>query len=279
MVISFFCNLSANASPKHLLSRICYQITRRYEEQSLKKLEPESCPCRNQDEISFKTNYSSISDLDPHNDFCHRKQVCDSDPNLCKTPDSVLQELSSSIRKVDVSLSELEEFLATLLTQLPSTKRPLVLILSGLDQLENNFGAQVIGIFPSVLPDAVKLVVTVSSNRTGLLQAIQLHYTQRGTLPRSESDDNSEEQTGYACIQLRSPDRKQCVKLLESLLNSSGRKVTSGQQALVNQALTSCCLPLYARLLHAHTSLWHSGMAETEITCSYRNRLSIVVFK
>uniref|UniRef100_A0A3Q2NV95 NWD1/2-like winged helix-turn-helix domain-containing protein n=1 Tax=Fundulus heteroclitus TaxID=8078 RepID=A0A3Q2NV95_FUNHE len=160
-----------------------------------------------------------------------------------------LKEISIFLNtiEVDVSLSELEERLASLLAHLPSTKHPLVLILDGLDQLDNNVVAQIISGLPSPLPDAVKLVVTVSSNRGGLLQAIKL-----------------EEETGYACIQLQSGDRKQCAKLLESLLRTSGRKVTSGQQALVNRALTSCCLPLYARLLHAHTSLWHSDSDVTE---------------
>uniref|UniRef100_A0A3B3V233 Uncharacterized protein n=1 Tax=Poecilia latipinna TaxID=48699 RepID=A0A3B3V233_9TELE len=120
--------------------------------------------------------------------------------------------------------------LVSILTQLPSAKHPLILILDGLDQLENNVGAQIISSIPSPLPDAVKLIVT----------------------------------TGCASVQLQSADRKQCAKLLESLLNSSGRKVTSGQQALVNQALTSCSLPLYVRLLHAHTSLWHSDSDVTE---------------
>ncbi|KAM4742705.1 NACHT and WD repeat domain-containing protein 2 [Anableps anableps] len=264
VVISCFCSLSVNTSPKHLLSSICHQIAHRYEEQSLRKLEPEYCLCRNPNECSCKTNNSSVSVLDPHNDCCNGKQVCDTDPNFCKTPDSGPQELNSSIITVDVSLSELEERLASLLIQLPSTKHPLVLILDGLDQLENNFGAQIISSIPSPLPVAVKLIVTVSSNRTGLLQAIKLHYPQQGCPPHSASDGDSEEQTGYACIQLQSEDRKQCVRLLESLLISSGRKVTSGQQALVNQALTSCCLPLYARLLHAHTSLWHSDSDVTE---------------
>ncbi|XP_023206510.1 NACHT and WD repeat domain-containing protein 2-like isoform X3 [Xiphophorus maculatus] len=256
VVISCFCNLSFSTSPKHLLSSICHQIAHKYEEQSLSQPQPESWPCKNPNECSCKTNYTSISAVDPHNDCHHGKQICDSDPGFCETPDS--QGLDSSVIKVDVSLSELEEHLVFILTQLPSAKHPLVLILDGLDQLENNVGAQIISSIPSPLPDAVKLIITVSSSRTGLLQAIKLHYPQQGSRSSSASDDDSEEQSGCASIQLQSEDRKQCAKLLESLLNSSGRKVTSGQQVLVNQALTSCSLPLYVRLLHAHTSLWHS---------------------
>ncbi|MEQ2202532.1 hypothetical protein XENOCAPTIV_005397, partial [Xenoophorus captivus] len=255
---------------------LCHQIAHRYEEQWLTKLEPESCLCRNPDECSCNINCSSVSVLDPHNDSCHGERVCDGDPNFCKIPDSGPRELHSSIIKVDFSLFELKERLASLLTQLPSTKHPLVLILDGLDQLENCFGVQIISSLPSPLPDSVKLVVTVSSHRTGLLQAIKLHYPQQVSLPHSVSAD-SEEKTGYACVQLQSKDRRQCVKLLESLLNSSGRKVTSGQQALVNQALTSCCLPLYTRLLHAHASLWHSDVTELSLPDGVHSSISALL--
>uniref|UniRef100_I3JBV3 NWD1/2-like winged helix-turn-helix domain-containing protein n=1 Tax=Oreochromis niloticus TaxID=8128 RepID=I3JBV3_ORENI len=159
VVISFFCNLSINASPKHLLSSLCYQI-------------------------------------------------------------------------------------------------PLVLILDGLDQLKNNTGLQIIESLPRPIPPAVKLIVTASSNRAHFLQAIKLHYASH-----SVTEDMW---TGRLCIQLGLVDRKQSVQMLASLLKGSGRRVTSGQQALVNQALARCCLPLYARLLHAHTSLWHSDSDVTE---------------
>ncbi|XP_021170406.2 LOW QUALITY PROTEIN: NACHT and WD repeat domain-containing protein 2 [Fundulus heteroclitus] len=254
VVISCFCSFSVNTSPKYLLSRLCHQIAFRYEERPLPKTD--SCFCSDLDECSCNTNCGSASVLEPHNDCCRAERVCDGDSNFSNTP-------HSSTIEVDVSLSELEERLASLLAHLPSTKHPLVLILDGLDQLDNNVVAQIISGLPSPLPDAVKLVVTVSSNRAGLLQAIKLRYPRQGSLPRPGSDDR-EEETGYACIQLQSGDRKQCAKQLESLLRDSGRKVTSGQQALVNRALTSCCLPLYARLLHAHTSLWHSDSDVTE---------------
>uniref|UniRef100_A0A671XUS9 NWD1/2-like winged helix-turn-helix domain-containing protein n=1 Tax=Sparus aurata TaxID=8175 RepID=A0A671XUS9_SPAAU len=139
-------------------------------------------------------------------------------------------------------LSKVKEHLSFLLFLTPSPTHPLVLILDGLDHTENSFGPQIIGSLPSNLPPNVKVILAVSSKRTQILR----------------------EESGYVCVPLGSADRKQCVKMLESLLSSSGRRVTSGQQALVNQALTSCCLPLYARLLHLHTSLWHSDSDVTE---------------
>ncbi|XP_036933089.1 NACHT and WD repeat domain-containing protein 2 isoform X2 [Acanthopagrus latus] len=92
-----------------------------------------------------------------------------------------------------------------------------------------------------------------------ILQAIDSQCS-----PANSGSEGGEEESGHVCVPLGSADRKHCGQMLESLLSSSGRRVTSGQQALVNQALTSCCLPLYARLLHLHTSLWHSDSDVTE---------------
>ncbi|XP_041835383.1 NACHT and WD repeat domain-containing protein 2-like [Melanotaenia boesemani] len=189
------------------------------------------------------SNCSPTSILDCHHEGSTKEQVSYCSNELSTKPYQDLRRPNS-----DTSLSELEEHLASLLTLLPSSKQPLILILDGLDQLENSCNEQIIRSLPSSLPPGVKLILTISSNRARLLQAIKLHYPQ-----------GSGQKTGSVCAQLGSVERKQCVKMLAPLLRGSGRKVTSGQQALVKQALTSCCLPLYARLLHAHTSLWHSG--------------------
>uniref|UniRef100_A0A672Z567 NWD1/2-like winged helix-turn-helix domain-containing protein n=1 Tax=Sphaeramia orbicularis TaxID=375764 RepID=A0A672Z567_9TELE len=185
---------------------------------------------------------------------CARQHVSDSDgkPNAVLNPKSTTPAMS---------LCELKVHLSTLLSSLPSPKRPLVLILDGLDQTENNCGLQVIERLPSPLPPGVKLILTVSSNQKHILQAIRLHYPQCSP-PLCNSEDSG--QSGYVHVQLGPACRKGCVKMLASHLCRSGRRVTSGQQALVNQALTSCCLPLYVRLLHTHASLWHSDSEVTE---------------
>uniref|UniRef100_A0A8C2X3Y4 NACHT domain-containing protein n=1 Tax=Cyclopterus lumpus TaxID=8103 RepID=A0A8C2X3Y4_CYCLU len=190
VVIIYFCNLSINPSPRHLLSSLCYELSVRYHSESSSEQNPKR--------------------------------------------------------------------LSSLLTFMPSTKKPLVLILDGLDQMENNLAPPVLESLPSPIPPGVKLIVTVSSNGTQVLQAIN---PQRSP-PQCVSEGS--EESGYVCVHLGSVDRKQCVKMLASLLSSSKRRVTSGQQALVNQALTSCCLALYARLLHLQTSLWHSDSDVTE---------------
>ncbi|XP_072248670.1 NACHT and WD repeat domain-containing protein 2 [Leuresthes tenuis] len=268
VVISCFCHLSINTSPKRLLSNLCCQIASRYDNPSSSEQDPNFCLGSDPDDPSF-IPYSTedISDcrptsvLDSPHESSTKDDVSNRNPNVSTIPRPDSRGLNSVI-KADICLSELEDHLASLLTLLPSMKQPLVLILDGLDQLENKFGAQIIRRLPSPLPPDVKLILTVASSRAQLLQDIKLHYPQ-GRRPRSVSE-GSEKDAGYVCVQLGSADRKQCVKMLASLLRSSGRRVTSGQQALVNRALTSCGLPLYARLLHAHTSLWHSDSDVTE---------------
>lgn len=258
MVITNFCNLSINTSPKHLLSSLCYQIAKQYclDSNSSPKQGPSfylatdpADPTCVTDPRDYKSNCSSTPVVDSHHEPTIRDHV-----SSCKG--SV-----SDIIKRDSSLSEFKEVLSSLLTLLPSPTQSSVLILDGLDQIENNFSLPLIQSLPSPLPPGVKLILTVSSNRTYVLQAIKLHYS-RCSPPPSVSEE-SEKEPGYVCVQIGLPDRRACVKMLTSLLSSSGRKVTSGQQALVNQALTSCCLTLYARLLHGHTLLWQSGMSNT----------------
>ncbi|XP_046892423.1 NACHT and WD repeat domain-containing protein 2 isoform X1 [Hypomesus transpacificus] len=152
----------------------------------------------------------------------------------------------------NLSLPQLRHKLLGLLSTLPSSKRPLILILDGLNLGGHTSDAQIIQHLPSPLPPNVKLVLSVSPAQTETLRALKLHY------PQSSTAD------GCVRVELESVERTGCVRMLASLLSASGRKVTSGQQAVVNRALASCPLTLYARLLHMHTSLWSSATEVTE---------------
>ncbi|XP_026231645.1 NACHT and WD repeat domain-containing protein 2 isoform X1 [Anabas testudineus] len=253
VVITHFANLSINTSTRNLLSSWCYQIAKRYRSNSDPK-----------QDVSF---YVSTDPDDPVRVTNSRDYESNCSPaavdSQCE-PTSRDHVSVSSIVKPDISLSELKDILSSLLTLLPSTSQPLVLILDGLDQIENNFSLPVIESLPSPLPPGVKLILAVSSKRAHVLQAVKLHYPQCS--PSHCVSEEREKQPGCVCVEMGSPDRSVCVKMLSSLLSRSGRKVTSGQQVLVNQALTSCCLTLYARLLHEHTSLWQSASDEAELS-------------
>ncbi|XP_071353048.1 NACHT and WD repeat domain-containing protein 2 isoform X2 [Trachinotus anak] len=270
VVIPYFCNLQQVLSPKHLLSSLCYQIASRYHSDSSPKQGPSFYLGSDPDDLScitnprdYKSNCSPASVLYSHHERTTREHVSDSNLNLTTIQFPDCRGPHSDIMKPDISLSELKERLSSLLSLLPSPKQPLVLILDGLDQIESNFiCSQIIESLPSPLLPGVKLIFTISSSRTHVLQAIKLRYPQCS--PPHCVSEGSEKESGYVCVQLGLADRKECVKMLASLLTSSGRRVTSGQQALVNRALTSCCLTLYARLLHVHTSLWYSDSDVTE---------------
>ncbi|XP_026171557.1 NACHT and WD repeat domain-containing protein 2 [Mastacembelus armatus] len=259
VVITFFCSLSNNTSAKHLLSNLCSQISSQYHSDSFPKHDPKFFLGTNPDDPGCTTNSRDYKATCSNTTTL--EHVSDSNINLCTVPWPDSRGPISGTIKPDISLSELKERFSTILSLLPFPRRTLVLLLDGLDQLENNFGLQIIESLPSPLPPGVKLILTVSSNQTQVLQAIKLHYPQCNP-PQCVSKD-SETKSGYDCVQLGLADRKQCVKMLASLLSSSGRRVTSGQQALVNQALTSCGLTLYAQLLHVHTSLWRSDLDVT----------------
>uniref|UniRef100_A0A8C6U6G4 NACHT domain-containing protein n=1 Tax=Neogobius melanostomus TaxID=47308 RepID=A0A8C6U6G4_9GOBI len=156
----------------------------------------------------------------------------------------------------------LKQHISTLTSSLPSPKYPLVILISGLDQMDYNCGLQVIESFPSPLPKNLKLLLIASSSRKHIVKAMELHYP-CCTMSGSELEVK---ESGVFCVELGLPNRKQSVKMLASLLSACGRGITSGQQALVNQALTSCSRPLYARLLHKLASNWHSDSEVTEST-------------
>lgn len=269
VVITYFCNLSIKPLPKHLLSSLCYQIAGRYRDRAVSSEQNHSGPDDPSSSTECRDNSSecvSTFNPGPPHEPTNTEHVSDYDKNLkspCLDP--------SGIVRPDICLSELKECLSSLLSIMPSTKQPLFLILDGLDHIENSFGSQIIGSLPSPLPPSVKVILAVSSNRTQVLRAINPLGPPHGT---SEGSGKS----GCVCALLGGPDRKQCVTMLTSLLSSFGRKVTSGQQVLVNQALTSCCLPLYARLLHLHTSLWHSGMTNIINKLTDSERMKLVLF-
>uniref|UniRef100_A0A672F3F3 Uncharacterized protein n=1 Tax=Salarias fasciatus TaxID=181472 RepID=A0A672F3F3_SALFA len=195
---------------------------------------------------------SSTSALHSHQEPCVHGPGLNQWNQPCLEP----EELHWILLKPDITLSDIKDLLSSLLSLLPSKNRPLVLLLDGLDQLENGFGPQIIESLPSPLPPHVRLILTASCYRTRLLHAITLHYLQHSA--------GGEGKSVCEHVQLGPLDRKQGVKMLASLLGGSGRRVTSGQQALLNQTLSRCGLPLYVRLLHTHTSLWRSDSDVTD---------------
>ncbi|XP_056138863.1 NACHT and WD repeat domain-containing protein 2-like [Lampris incognitus] len=306
VVIPYFFNLSINPTLKHLLSSLCYQIAHGYSESSDPSPKPDSKPFLHPKLQSSHTStfsghpcephfyLGSAPPLDPHHELGtegHHPQVnpClttvrNPDPgDLCPNPDAKLRpadhkpSITDHDFKSHLTFTQLKERLSSLLFHFPSTKRPVVLMLDGIDQTDENHACPIIQCLPSPLPPSVKLILAVSTNQVHILQAIKLHYPQCNTPPymaggkvgvekkvgeRLASDQAERADCVY--VELKATDRKTRVRMVASLLNSAGRRVTSGQQAILNQALTSCSLMLYARLLHIHALLWSSDSEVTE---------------
>ncbi|XP_058490281.1 NACHT and WD repeat domain-containing protein 2 [Solea solea] len=269
VVITYFCNLDPLCSPCHLLSSLCYQIANRYHgDLPLKNghsfnvgTDPDNHSCIT-DPKDYNSNDCTTCNLDSHHEPTTADHVFDANLNLCATQ---CPHCYTGLLKPDITVSDLKEHFSFLVSRLPSSKQPLILNLDGLDQIESNLVcSQIIESLPSPVPPGIGLILTVSSSRAQVLEAIKQHYAPSS--PPHSVSAGSEREMGCVCVQLGLVDRKECGNLLASLLRSSGRRVTSGQQALVNQAMTSCCLTLYARLLHVHTSLWHSDSDVTEST-------------
>lgn len=235
VVLTYFCHLSTGRSPKQLLSSLCHEIPRRYRQSA----------------SSLKQNLDN-----PDRHSCRKSANKDAVFSLTSNPDLHCEAISACQKNTDVlffGIAELRKQFFSLLSLMPSTQRPLFLILDGLDHIENHFGSQIIESLPSPLPPNVKVILSVSLSSRHILKTLGPERP-RDTLLRSDAKEQ-----GYLPVPLGMADRKPCIKMLASLLSSSGRKVTSGQQAVVNEALTSWCLTLYVRLLHLHVSLWRSG--------------------
>ncbi|XP_029700262.1 NACHT and WD repeat domain-containing protein 2 isoform X7 [Takifugu rubripes] len=237
VVLPYFCQMASSFPTKELLLSLCQQISSRYHQNtSLKKnldnQDSHSCTKPREEEATF----SFTSDTGLHCELSNTDTTSGCWKNFNSEP---------------FGLTELQKQFSSLLSFLPTAKQPLFLILDGLDHIENHFGYQLIRSLPSPLPPNVKVILSISSSRKKILQALSSQHPQ-------DSLFEVNKESGYVSITLGMANREQCLKMLASLLSSSGRKVTSGQQALVNQALTSCSLALYVRLLHLHISLWHS---------------------
>ncbi|XP_055751054.1 NACHT and WD repeat domain-containing protein 2-like [Salvelinus fontinalis] len=176
-----------------------------------------------------------------------------------------------SSRDPNPTIPQLRHNLSSLLSICPSPKQPLVLILDGLDQALTVSGPQTIKCLPSPLPPNIKLMLSISPTRTNTLHTLELHFPQSSSAVFGVSGC-------CVSVELGPVEGRGCVRMCASLLEGSGRRVTSGQQGVMNMALTSCPLTLYARLLHRHASLWTSASDVTDETLPVGVHSSITVF-
>ncbi|XP_057203289.1 NACHT and WD repeat domain-containing protein 2 isoform X2 [Triplophysa rosa] len=182
-------------------------------------------------------------------------------------------DISSSLRQLlkDISqqiepsnsvnnVLQLKENFNRLLTT-SSFRNPLVLMIDGLDQLPNTAEPLDFKWLPKFLPPNVKVLMSITTDRPDIISTLKTYC----------------QDTALFC-ELQPVEGKSCNQLLTTLLQASNRKITSGQQMYVNQALKECPLPLYVHLLHKQASLWRSDLEVTKnsLVQGVRNNIELM---
>ncbi|MBN3324316.1 NWD2 protein, partial [Atractosteus spatula] len=137
-------------------------------------------------------------------------------------------------------IQDLRELLVNLMSE-SSFHRPLIIVLDALEQLSDNDEARKLWWLPVHLPRSVRIIISTLPNKHGILQKLRclIH------------DENN-------YIELLQRDRKMCSQVLKHQLLNVKRKVTSGQQIYVNEALGKCTLPMFVNLIYREVMHWRS---------------------
>ncbi|XP_041121063.1 NACHT and WD repeat domain-containing protein 2-like [Polyodon spathula] len=137
-------------------------------------------------------------------------------------------------------IHDLKELLVNLMNE-SSFHRPLVIILDAVEQLSDSDEARKLWWLPIHLPRSVRIVVSTLPNKHGILQKIRCLI---------HDEDNY--------VELMQHDKKMCSQILKHQLLKVKRKVTSGQQIYVNEALAKCTLPMFVNLIFREVMHWRS---------------------
>uniref|UniRef100_A0A4W4HF53 NACHT domain-containing protein n=1 Tax=Electrophorus electricus TaxID=8005 RepID=A0A4W4HF53_ELEEL len=162
--------------------------------------------------------------------LCHQIALCFNQPyNSCS-----------------IDISQLKKTFCNFLAKSSLSSNPLVLVIDGLDQIPNTNGPLDLTWLPKTFPSNIKLLISSTPTKSGFLSAIKTYFP---------------ESTLF--FELGLLDSKSCNDMLSALLLAANKRITSGQQMYVNQAIKKCSLPLYVELLYREVCNWSS---ELEIT-------------
>ncbi|XP_048092638.1 NACHT and WD repeat domain-containing protein 2 isoform X1 [Alosa alosa] len=159
-------------------------------------------------------------------------------------------------------IQEMRELLVNLLGE-SSFHRPLVIVLDALEQLSDADEARKLWWLPAHLPRTVRIVVSTLPNKHGILQKL-----------RSLIHDE------FRYVELIQRDRKACSQTLKQQLLSVKRKVTSGQQIYVNEALAKCTLPMFVNLIYREVVNWrsHKDVDDTSLSATVHDSIERLFF-
>ena len=128
------------------------------------------------------------------------------------------------------TVDELRQEFASCLADVPSGNR-LILILDGLDKLEDKDNARDLGWLPISLPPNLRLIVSAAPGRT--LDALSLRKT-------------------WSSLELRGMDAPERIDLVEEYLGRYGKRLTEAQVQEITAA-NQTELPLYLRAMLEET--------------------------
>lgn len=143
----------------------------------------------------------------------------------------------------------LKETFNNLLTTNSQSPNHIILIIDGLDQMPDAHRPLDLTWLPKILPSNVRLIISSSPTKSGLLSAIKTYYPESSLF-----------------FDLQPVTSKSCSQMLTSLLSAGNRKITSGQQMYVNRAFKQCDLPFYVELLYRQVCYWGSDLEITPET-------------
>lgn len=135
----------------------------------------------------------------------------------------------------------IQETFTKLLSTISLCQNHLILILDGLDQMDEFKRPVDLTWLPPTLPSNVKILISTSSTMSDFLSAVRTHYPESGLF-----------------FELQPINSKKCSQMLRSLLLASNRTITSGQQMYVNDAFKKCSLLLFVDLLYKQVCCWDS---------------------
>lgn len=137
-------------------------------------------------------------------------------------------------------LNGLVSHFKSLLT-MATKQKPLVLFLDSLDQLSSPDAAHQLSWFPICLPPHCKLVVSVVPNYFGTLDRLRRIL---------------ENPSSYVHVLPLGPELG--ISVLRSWLASANRTVTDDQWRTVQEAIETCSIPLYIKMVFGEISRWQS---------------------
>ncbi|XP_076846938.1 NACHT and WD repeat domain-containing protein 2 isoform X1 [Brachyhypopomus gauderio] len=146
-------------------------------------------------------------------------------------------------------LAQLKKTFCDFLARSSLSPNPLILIIDGLDQIPNTNGPLDLSWLPRTLLSNIKLLISSTPTKSGFLSAMKTHYPESPLL-----------------FELGLLESKSCNQMLSTLLSTANKKITSGQQMYVNQAIKQCSLPLYIELLYRQICNWSSELEVTAET-------------